>query len=29
VWDLGASGRCFVEEVIRENLDWGRPEQVQ
>jgi hypothetical protein len=29
VWDRGASGRCFFEEVIRENLDLGRPEQVQ
>jgi hypothetical protein len=29
VWDRGTSGRCFFEEVIRENLDWGRPEQVQ
>jgi hypothetical protein len=23
------SGRCFFEEVIRENIDLGRPEQVQ
>ena len=22
-------GRCFFEEVIRENIDLGRPEQVQ
>ncbi len=29
VWDRGASGRCFFEQVIRENLDLGRPEQVQ
>lgn len=29
VWDRGASGRCFFEEVIRENIDLGRPEQVQ
>ena len=29
VWDRGTSGRCFFEEVIRENLDLGRPEQVQ
>jgi hypothetical protein len=29
VWDRGTSGRCFFEEVIRENIDWGRPEQVQ
>ena len=29
VWDRGVSGRCFFEEVIRENLDLGRPEQVQ
>ena len=29
VWDRGSSGRCFFEEVIRENLDLGRPEQVQ
>ena len=27
VWDRGASGRCFFGEVIRENLDLGRPEQ--
>ena len=29
VWDRGRSGRCFFEQVIRENLDLGRPEQVQ
>ena len=29
VWDSRASGRAFFEEVIRENIDWGRPEQVQ
>lgn len=29
VWDRGASGRCFFEEVIRENIDLGRPDQVQ
>lgn len=29
VWDRGVHGRCFFEEVIRENIDLGRPEQVQ
>jgi len=29
VWDRAVHGRCFFEEVIRENIDWGRPEQVQ
>jgi hypothetical protein len=29
VWDGGVHGRCFFEEVIRENIDLGRPEQVQ
>jgi hypothetical protein len=29
VWDRAVSGRGFFEEVIRENLDLGRPEQVQ
>ena len=29
IWDRGARGRCFFEEVIRENIDWGRPEQIQ
>lgn len=29
VWERGVNGRCFFEEVIRENLDLGRPEQVQ
>lgn len=30
VWDHGAHGRCFFEEVvIRENIDLGRPEQLQ
>ena len=29
VWDQALSGRCFFEEVIRENIDLGRPEQVQ
>lgn len=29
VWDRPRHGRCFFEEVIRENLDLGRPEQVQ
>jgi len=29
VWDRGTSGRCFFEEVIRENIDLGRPDQVQ
>jgi len=29
VWDRGVSGRSFFEEVIRENIDLGRPEQVQ
>jgi Holliday junction resolvasome RuvABC ATP-dependent DNA helicase subunit len=23
------SGRCFFEEIIRENIDLGRPEQMQ
>jgi len=27
--DRGVHGRCFFEEVIRENIDLGRPEQVQ
>ena len=25
----GARGRCFFEEVIRENIDLGRPEQMR
>jgi hypothetical protein len=29
VWDNATHGRCFFEEVIRENIDLGRPEQVQ
>jgi hypothetical protein len=29
VWDRALYGRCFFEEVIRENIDLGRPEQVQ
>jgi hypothetical protein len=29
VWDRGLHGHAFFEEVIRENLDLGRPEQVQ
>jgi hypothetical protein len=29
VWDRGLHGRAFFEEVIRENIDLGRPEQVQ
>jgi len=29
VWKQGLDGRCFFEEVIRENIDLGRPEQVQ
>jgi len=29
VWDRGLHGRCFFEEVIRENIDLGRPDQVQ
>jgi hypothetical protein len=29
VWDSRSSGRAFFEEVIRENIDLGRPEQVQ
>jgi hypothetical protein len=29
VWERGVQGRAFFEEVIRENLDLGRPEQVQ
>lgn len=29
VWDRGLHGRGFFEEVIRENIDLGRPEQVQ
>jgi len=29
VWDRPLHGRCFFEEVIRENIDLGRPEQVQ
>ena len=29
IWDQAASGRCFFEEIIRENIDLGRPEQVQ
>jgi len=29
IWDQAVSGRCFFEEVIRENIDLGRPEQVQ
>jgi hypothetical protein len=29
VWERGFQGRCFFEEVIRENLDLGRPDQVQ
>ena len=27
VGDRGPSGRSFFEEVVRENLEWGRPEQ--
>jgi len=29
VWDSATHGRCFFEELIRENIDLGRPEQVQ
>ena len=29
VWKQGLDGRCFFEEVIRENIDLGRPDQVQ
>lgn len=29
VWERATHGRCFFEEVIRENIDLGRPEQVQ
>ena len=29
VWDRPLTGRLFFEEVIRENLDVGRPDQVQ
>jgi len=29
VLDRPVTGRCFFEEVIRENLDLGRPDQVQ
>jgi hypothetical protein len=29
IWDRALSGRCFFEEIIRENIDLGRPEQVQ
>src|SRR5215813_974347 len=29
VWDRPVSGRIFFEDVIRENLDIGRPKQVQ
>ena len=29
VWNRGLNGRRFFEEVIRENIDLGRPEQVQ
>jgi hypothetical protein len=29
VWDRGLHGRCFFEQVLRENIDLGRPEQVQ
>jgi hypothetical protein len=29
VWDNARHGRGFFEEVIRENIDLGRPEQVQ
>lgn len=29
VWDRPVHGRRFFEEVIRENIDLGRPEQVQ
>ncbi len=29
VWDRAVHGRCLFEEVIRENIDLGRPEQVQ
>ena len=29
IWDHPRHGREFFEEVIRENIDWGRPETVQ
>ena len=29
VWKHGVDGRCFFEEVIRENIDLGRPDHVQ
>jgi len=29
IWDHRTSGRAFFEELIRENIDLGRPEQVQ
>jgi hypothetical protein len=28
IWEKAVHGRCFFEEVIRENIDLGRPEQV-
>ena len=29
IWDRAVSGRCYFEEIMRENIDLGRPEQVQ
>jgi len=29
IWDQAVSGRCFFEQVIKENIDLGRPEAVQ
>ena len=29
IWDRALSGRCYFEQIIRENIDLGRPEQVQ
>jgi hypothetical protein len=29
IWDRADHGRTFFEELIRENIDLGRPEQVQ
>jgi hypothetical protein len=29
IWESANHGRCFFEQVIRENIDLGRPEKVQ
>jgi hypothetical protein len=29
IWEKAVHGRCFFEQVIRENIDLGRPEAVQ